>query len=358
MFSSLLTDRNSQFWALNLLGWGGYAATGFLGAINYQKPPAYMALLLGAALTGFLLSLPLRQICRRLWLKPGATIASMTLLCCFGLALVWRAISNYMYRSWVEDYEITSFTDHFSGVMSSFYLLLCWSGLYFGIRYYQRLQEQTEQTLRANAAAHEAQLKMLRYQLNPHFLFNTLNAISTLILDRSNDDANQTVVRLSNFLRYTLDNNPENRVPLRKELSALDLYLEIEAVRFGSRLRIVKDIDNNALDALVPSLILQPLVENAIKYAITPSEEGGALEVSVARRGEVVHLCVADNGPGLSAAIATDPVKGSRTGVGLANTRERLLQLYGEEQSFTLEPNQPSGLRACLRIPWQESQDD
>ena len=119
----------------------------------------------------------------------------------------------------------------------------------------------------------------------------------------------------------------------------------------------MKDIDNNALDALVPSLILQPLVENAIKYAIAPSEEGGALEVSVARRGEVVHLCVADNGPGLSASIASNPVKDSRTGVGLANTRERLLQLYGEQQSFTLEPNQPSGLRACLRIPWQEWQE-
>lgn len=358
MMTQLLVNRNVQFWTLNLLGWGGFAATGFLGALNYQKPPAYMVLVLGSAFAGFLLSLPLRQICRWLWLKSGFTIASMTLAVCFGLALAWRALSNYLYRIWVEDYEITSFTDHFSGVMSSFYLLLCWAGLYFGIRYYQRLQEQTEQTLRANTAAHEAQLKMLRYQLNPHFLFNTLNAISTLILDKSNDTANQTVVSLSNFLRYTLDNDPKNQVPLRKELDALDLYLDIEAVRFGSRLKIVKDIDQSALDALVPSLILQPLVENAIKYAIGPSEEGGTLEVSVTRRDQFVHLCVADNGPGLTSAENANASPDAGIGVGLVNTRQRLQHLYGDQQSFSLETNQPSGLRACLRIPWQEGHDD
>ena len=120
---------------------------------------------------------------------------------------------------------------------TSTYLLLCWTGIYFGIKYYESLQQQREATLRAGTLAQEAQLKMLRYQLNPHFLFNTLNAISTLILDNENRTANQTVMRLSEFLRYTLDQDPMKKVTLRQEIEAMNLYLTTEKLRFGERLR-------------------------------------------------------------------------------------------------------------------------
>src|SRR5213075_1405927 len=164
--------------------------------------------------------------------------------------------------------------EFFAQTMSSTYLLLCWTGIYFGIKYYESLQQQREATLRAATLAQEAQLKMLRYQLNPHFLFNTLNAISTLILDSENRTANQAVLRLSEFLRYTLDQDPMKKVTLRQEIEALDLYLGTERLRFGERLRLEYAIEESALEALVPSLLLQPLLENSLKYAVSAREQG------------------------------------------------------------------------------------
>ena len=126
---------------------------------------------------------------------------------------------------------------------------------------------------------------MLRYQLNPHFLFNTLNAISTLILDNHNRTANQTVMRLSDFLRYTLDQDPMKKVTLRQEIEAMNLYLTTEKLRFGDRLKLEYAVEDTALEALVPSLLLQPLIENAVKYAVSPSERGGTIRVEGRARG-------------------------------------------------------------------------
>ncbi len=131
------------------------------------------------------------------------------MMTCYVFALGWRWLHIILYYDWVKNnWQPEHLMDYVGGVMASFYILLCWSGLYFGIKYYQQLQQQTEQTLKATAAAHQAQLKMLRYQLNPHFLFNTLNAISTLILDRRNETANLAVTLLSGLLRYSLHNDP------------------------------------------------------------------------------------------------------------------------------------------------------
>ena len=130
------------------------------------------------------------------------------------------------------------------------------------------LQREKQNALKASTMAHQAHLKMLRYQLNPHFLFNTLNAISTLILMKENDTAEAMVSRLSDFLRYSLDNDPIKKVPLGQEIKALRLYLEIEKVRFGERLEVTWDIEDDCEDAMVPSMILQPIVENAINQAM------------------------------------------------------------------------------------------
>ncbi len=130
------------------------------------------------------------------------------------------------------------------------YVVLAWVGLYLGIKYYRQLQDETQRALAARTMAHQAQLKMLRYQLNPHFLFNTLNAISTLVLDRENGTANRMVQGLSAFLRHSLDNDPMQRVTLRQELDALTLYLDIEKMRFAERLRIETDIDEDCWRAL------------------------------------------------------------------------------------------------------------
>ena len=350
-FAELIRDRSRLFWVLNISGWTGYALAAWLGALAHEKPEAYFAVIVASAVSGFLATLMLRSLYQKLWSRSVAVLGTATLVTCYVIAFFWQWLRNVLYYDWVKnDWQPEHLMDYVGGVMGSFYIMLCWSGLYFGIKYYQQLQEQTEQTLKAVAAAHQAQLKMLRYQLNPHFLFNTLNAISTLILDGSNKTANQAVTRLSDFLRYTLDNDPMSRVTLGSELDALDLYLEIEKVRFGDRLIIEKDIDDRAAKALVPSLILQPLIENAIKYAISPMEEGGALRITARVQQSTLILQLSDTGPGLG--NGNNGQKSS--GVGLKNTRERLQQLYGDAQAFTLAPNEPTGLTVTINIPFEE----
>ena len=350
----LVQDRGRLFWILNIAGWTGYTLAAWLGALAHEKPESYFAVISAVAVAGLIISILLRLIYRQLWGRSPLTLAIGMLVACYIFSFGWRWLNNVLYWDWVKDaWRPEHLMDFVSGILGSFYILLCWSGLYFGIKYYLQLQEQTEQTLKATSAAHQAQLKMLRYQLNPHFLFNTLNAISTLILDGANETANKAVSRLSDFLRYTLDNDPMSRVTLGSELSAIDLYLEIEKVRFGDRLVIEKSIEAKAQDALVPSLILQPLIENAIKYAITPSEEGGTLRISARVQHKTLVLQISDSGPGLG--NGDNGQKSS--GVGLKNTRERLQQLFGDQQAFTLAPNEPRGLRITINIPYEVDDD-
>ena len=149
---------------------------------------------------------------------------------------------------------------------------------------------------------------MLRYQLNPHFLFNTLNSISTLVLLKQTERANAMLSRLSSFLRYTLANEPTARVPLAQEVETLKLYLEIERMRFEDRLRPSFDIDPRVTRARLPSLLLQPLVENAIKYAVTPQEEGAEIKISAQQVGNRVQITVSDTGPGLQEGAVDAPL--------------------------------------------------
>ncbi len=350
MLIELFKNRERSFWILNLLGWGGYTVAAYLGALAHEKPDTYIAVSIAAGVMGFVITIPMRYAYRRLWTKSPWHIAIGMVLISYVVAVVWRWLHNELYWDWVKGgWQPEDIVAHFGGVLGSFYILLCWSGLYFGIRYYQQLQDQTEQTLKATAAAHEAQLMALRYQLNPHFLFNTLNAISTLILDRDNQTANLSVTRLSDFLRYSLDNDPMKRVTLRQELEALDLYLEIEKVRFGERLTVQREVESRALDGLVPSLILQPLIENAVKYAVTPLEEGGTISISAKVHQGALMIAVADDGPGLGNGTS----KHKSSGVGLNNTRERLRQLHGEQQALTLAPNNPHGLVITINIPFE-----
>jgi LytS/YehU family sensor histidine kinase len=342
-------NRNLLFWGLHTLGWGAYGLAQFVGSAVYGKEPGYVQVIAIAAVTGFLLSAPLRWLYRWFWeLGPRAMIVGSP-VACWVVALTWRAIINTAYvrivkPEWAMEHPSQPL-EIFVGTLSAAALLLCWTGLYYGVRFYERLQLEREATLRQSALAQEAQLKMLRYQLNPHFLFNTLNAISTLVLDGQNRTANLAVSRLSEFLRYTLDQDPMKKVTLRQELDALNLYLGIEKLRFGDRLRLEFDVDERAESALVPSLLLQPLVENAMKYAIAPREQGGSVTVIAGLEGRQLRLAVVDDGPGLPPAAA-----GNGRGVGLRNTRDRLKVLYGGAHSVAVADASP-GLMVEMRLP-------
>jgi hypothetical protein len=223
-------------------------------------------------------------------------------------------------------------------------------GAMYGVRLYTQARRRELTTAQLEVSLAAARLEVLRAQLNPHFLFNTLNAISTLILDNENRTANQTIMRLSEFLRYTLDQDPMKKVTLRQEVEAMNLYLTTEKLRFGERLRLEFAIEERALEALVPSLLLQPLIENAVKYAISPSEQGGMIRVEGRARGAMLELAVADDGPGLTSQTLGVAAPGTGRGVGLRNIRERLAVLYEDRHRFATLDNKP-GLRIELGLP-------
>jgi two-component system LytT family sensor kinase len=348
----LRRSRNALFWTLHAAGWAGYAISQYFGALLQTEPVAYHEVIAIAAISGFVLSAPLRYVYRRLWGHPLRTLIVSVLASCYAIALALRVIINLAYKYLVEPtWQFKTIFEVLTGSLTMTYLLLCWSALYFGIKYYESLQQQREAALKATALAQEAQLKMLRYQLNPHFLFNTLNAISTLILDNQNRIANHAVARLSEFLRYTLDQDPMKRVTLRKEMEALDLYLNTERLRFGERLRLEYAIEESALEALMPSLLLQPLIENAVKYAISPRESGGMIRIEGRTRAGMLELAVIDDGPGLRDGAAYSEGRG----VGLRNTRERLAVLYGQQHRFAILNSKP-GLRIEMAVPLESTQ--
>ena len=347
-FMHLKQNRNLTFWSLHAMGWSAYAISQYLGALLYGKAIAYNKVIVVAAVSGFLISAWLRYLCRWLWNKPPAVMIGLGVLGAYVTALTWRLPVNWAYVTmfeWEREH-MDHWYDFFSGTMSSTYLMVCWMGLYFGFRYYESAQAQREATLRHAALAQEAQLKMLRYQLNPHFLFNTLNAISTLILDNRNSVANSAVTGLSEFLRYTLDQDPMKKVTVAQEVDALNLYLEIEKLRFGQRLEIEFAIDETASTMLMPSLLLQPLIENAIKYAVSPSERGGKIRIGGHVTGGMLQLEVSDDGPGM---VDCSRLTNGR-GVGIRNTRERLQVLYNERGVVEVRNTEP-GLRVALTFP-------
>jgi two-component system LytT family sensor kinase len=351
-FDQWRSNRDALFWTLHAAGWGAYAVSQWFGALLIEKTFEYQLVIGIAGVAGFVLSMPMRYLYRALYGKPLRVVVLSVLLTSYVTALALRVVINVSYKWIVEpEWQIKTMFEIFASTVSTTYLLLCWSALYFGIKYYESLQRQREAALRSAALAQEAQLKMLRYQLNPHFLFNTLNAISTLILDNQNRTANHAVTRLSEFLRYTLDQDPMKKVTLRQEMEALDLYMNTERLRFGSRLKLEYAVEEPALEAHVPSLLLQPLIENAVKYAVSPREEGGMIRIEGRVRGAMLEVTVIDDGPGLRDGNAL--IEGR--GVGLRNTRERLNVLYGEHHRFAVLNSHP-GMRIEIGLPFDKAE--
>jgi len=344
-------NRDTLFWVFQSAGWGVYAVTQAFGSLLYENVANYLLVIATATLSGFLLTIPFRYFFRKLWHQPPKVMVLGALAIVYLTALPLRFLINLSYELFMEPmWKESNRLSFFAGTLSSAYLLALWAGLYFGIHYYESLQQQREAALKAAALAQESQLKMLRYQLNPHFLFNTLNAISTLILDQQNQTANRAVTRLADFLRYTLDQDPMKKVTLRQELQALDLYLGTERLRFGDRLRLNFDMSEQALDALVPSLLLQPLIENALKYAVAPRESGGSIRVEGHNKGAMLDIVVCDDGPGI-----IEENRSNGRGVGLRNTRERLSVIYGDQHCFKTSNGHP-GLRIEIAIPLEKTQ--
>jgi two-component system, LytTR family, sensor kinase len=351
--------RGKQFWIFQLFGWTAWVLMLLLRDIIYV-PPEYIfsrALVAsGSAIVGMLVTAWLRTLYKLVWERGFVIRFLVVWFGSFGVALLWQLFRNYIAFlpfGEVLDLSNASAEELFNGVYSSSYpLMLSWSALYFIIKYYQLLQAEKEKGLRSESLAHEAQLLMLRYQLNPHFLFNTLNAISTLVLCKANDRANEMLTKLSKFLRYSLDHSPLDKVSLVHEIETSNLYLDIEKVRFSERLRLEINIETGAELAMVPTMLLQPLIENSIKYAISQSESGGTISINAQVRDKRLILRVTDDGPGVAELVGETDGSEFSQGVGISNIRNRLQEIYGEQHKLIFNNAKSGGLTVTVEIPY------
>ena len=355
-------DNQRIFWWLHISGWMGISLVSYFSLnLWYNQPEiTYLAHNLLQSVLGIVISWPLRGIFRAVWNKNSLQRVIVVVCATLLFSFLWSASRLFLF--FVMTNESNLWSDFGGWLFSSIFIFGCWTAFYHGFKYYSLLQQETknlqelasaqkEEILRrtqAESQAKEAQLKLLRYQLNPHFLFNTLNAISSLVNSAESVRANNMIVQLSRFLRYSLDNGGISEVPLKREIEAVNLYLDIEQARFEDRLKVIFQISEEANASMVLSLLLQPLVENAIKYAIARSETGGIIRVTAHIERESLLISVADSGCGV---LASDFEFIQGTGVGLANIRQRLKRLYGGLSRLDIGTADIGGLQANLLLP-------
>lgn len=338
-----MTTRRT-YWTCQILGWGGYTALGMAGAARQAgwRTPVVAGYLLFFLYSIALTDLFRREILRRQWLNAGA--GRMFGMLALGAAVVGSIQSGLVIAvdSALQE-RSQSFLQHpgsalglWVGVMG---VTFVWTVLYAALTSQRRSREKE---VHLQLAVREAELRALEAQINPHFLFNCLNSIRGLVLEDP-ALAQDMITRLSNILRYNLHRDPNHTVPLASEVEAVSDYLALESVRLEERLRVRMAIDPAAAQVPVPPMLLQGLVENAVKHGIAPLAAGGELLVCARLDGDMLVLEV-DN-PGRLA----DPHPGA-TRVGLANARERLRILYGSRAKLSLE-NREGRVAATVLVP-------
>ncbi|MFC3443397.1 sensor histidine kinase [Sphingobium rhizovicinum] len=241
-----------------------------------------------------------------------------------------------------EGYVLISIVED---ALSRYFFLSAWAGLYLALSYASEAHRTERRAARLERAAQQAELRSLRYQVNPHFLFNTLNSLSTLVMRNRPDEAEKMIMSLSNFYRTSLTGDPLDDVPLEEEVHLQKLYLDIEAVRFPDRLATAIDIPAGLLSACVPGLILQPLVENAIKYGVSRTSSPVTIRITAREDGDQMHIAITDDGdnpPGAGDA---------GSGIGLANVRDRLTARFGDAGRIVYGPREGKGFSVLLTLP-------
>jgi signal transduction histidine kinase len=335
------------FWTLHSAGWGLIGVVLFLA--GWSQMPLDAALVRNGlfALYGFVVTLGFRSLYRRLWTPDpavGRLVGAAVVLSVVAGFAAARLLNPLLIAQANLDAATLGWSVWFGGGLNFSLVFFAWSTLYLGGRYALRWQAERERALRATAHAAEARLEALHYQIRPHLLFNVLNSIAALILEKETESAYRMVLRLSDVLRRTLDRPDGGLVAVREELDDLRAYLALEAVRFNDRLDVRWAIDPAAAGCPIPSLLLQPLVENAIKHGVADRAAGGTVAIRADVDGERLRLEVADDGPGASQDDAT--------GIGLANLRRRLETLYGEAASLRRSTDPAlGGLRVQVSLP-------
>jgi two-component system, LytTR family, sensor kinase len=374
------------FWALQLSGWTAYAIALMVPWLGRYSISVMWSNKLVIAATGLATSSLLGLLYRRV-AREGAGLATSCVTAVAASvagAFVWNGVASAILgRSLQNDSVLLGALGRtlprFDGVLYHALVLLTWSLLYLGARHYRALVAERERSLQAESLAREARLLALRYQIGPHFLFNALNAISTLVVTDRKADATATIARLADLLRVSLETPGRGMITLASELEIVRAYIAIERVRFGDRLQVVIDAGEDTLDATVPAMILQPIVENAVRHAVAVRDEPTCIRVSSrAKRGTAravvpstarnrrhpgretgpsvgttaiprlsarddLFITVSDDGPGIGESRGF--------GVGLGNIRARLEELYPDNHGFVAGPTPDGGYRAEISIP-------
>jgi two-component system LytT family sensor kinase len=346
-------SHNALFWSLQIGGWVGFGLMmlGYeLAWLSPQNAAIVDAVLVA---TGIGLTTAYRKFHhwgRRHALPPIAVIGSGIAFAIAGSPfwfLSQRLITRSLTGSALPGWHPYLLWSGFNAEVFLFYIfiLLTWFLLYIGINGWISFELERRRADRAVATAQFARLQALQSQLEPHFLFNTLNGISSLVAEGRNDAATAMIAQLSDFLRLTMQTSGTTEITLGHELAFVRQYLDIEQLRFGDRLAFEFSVTSEAMEAVVPTLILQPLVENAVRHGILPRARGGRVTVSARTAAGSLILKVEDDGLGMRKSTSPS------SGLGLSNTATRLAELYGEDAELTVERSEAGGVGVALRIP-------
>ena len=344
------------------MGWLVYMAVNVLSSIAYRHQPdfreycAFRGALFSAA---FLTSFLMYRVCHWLWYRQTRLlrVVIVCILASYPMGVLSAAAAFWSEIHLGHAAQVFRWNKVFAAAPGGSFILIAWSALYFGIKHYFALEEKTRQLMasemravQAQSMAREMQLRALRYQLQPHFLFNTLNAISTLVMDNQPQIATEMISHLASLLRSTLDSPERDHVSLTEEISVTEQYLAIEEVRFGERLHVKLDLDRSALQTQVPRLLLQPLVENAIRHGIARRADGGEISIRASCQRDMLTVRITNE---LAEASSSTSFVGEKAwgGLGLLNVRKRLEQVYGPKGELATRSTEDGLYEATISLP-------
>jgi two-component system, LytTR family, sensor kinase len=346
-------SHNALFWLLQSVGWAAYGLT-TLGYVLGRESSLQAAFDVATlAVTGWTVTLIYRHLLRR-WqrrrtppLRLAARVVALTIVAIplwYECQVLIDRIAFSVHPSLVS--SVPSYGMVPARIWSYWgFLLLGWSLLYFSVNGWLNLEHERRRAVAAEGLVQSARLQALQSQLQPHFLFNTLNSISALIVDGRLDAATSMLSRLSDFLRSSLQTSDTPQIPVSREMVFIRHYLDIQKIRFGDRLTFRLDVAPTALSALVPTLLLQPLVENAVQHGILPHREGGCVTITIRTDSSTLKLRIEDDGPGFRGSPAPP------FGVGLSNTARRLDELYGDQAKLSVGRGAVSGVVVSIELP-------
>jgi hypothetical protein len=357
--AKLRRAKNRLYVLGQLAGWGGLTALQLFYQNAVEKNPAALrrdqAIIVMVMLMGLLLTHYSRPLIKRWgWLQLGwAPLLPRVAALSATLSIAWSVIGfGYIYGLLGEPWP-SKLSPVFVVTASTIQGTLCfigWFCVYFIYHAFERLRRMQLEQLRLAASVKEAELRALKSQVNPHFLFNSLNSLRALI-DEDAPRARESVTRLANMLRYSLQSGQQETVPLEDELRIVEDYLALELIRHESRLRVKWAVADEVRPLPVPPMLLQTLVENAVKYGISPRREGGEITIAAAREEGDLHIRVSNPGELSAPPSAAAAKAGSSTGVGLRNASERLQLLFGDRAKLSLTAEAAGTVTAHVRIP-------